>query len=152
GKPAAADLLTSLGAASVIGRLPEDPDAKPRPLGRAEWAAAVDCVGGKTLAHVLSTIRYGGAVAASGLTGGSSLPTTVLPFILRGVALLGVDSVQLPIDKRRALWARLAGDLRPRHLSSIAHEVPIRDIAPVLDRVRSGTYTGRAVVRVDGGF
>ncbi|TJZ80245.1 oxidoreductase [Rhodococcus oryzae] len=152
GKPTAADLLTSLGAASVIGRLPEDPDAKPRPLGKAEWAAAVDCVGGKTLAHVLSTVRYGGVVAASGLTGGSALPTTVLPFILRGVSLLGIDSVQLPIDRRRALWSRLASDLRPRHLTSIANEVPIKDVALVLDRVRAGTYTGRAVVRVDGGF
>ena len=94
GKTEAADRLRALGAAEVIGRLPEDPDAKPRPLGRTKWAGAVDCVGGATLADVLSTISYGGAVAASGLTGGPALNTTVMPVILRGVALLGIDSVQ----------------------------------------------------------
>ena len=101
--------LKALGAAEVIGRLPEDPDAKPRPLGKTRWAGAVDCVGGATLADVLSTLKYGGAVAASGLTGGAGLNTTVMPFILRGVALLGIDSVQLPIGPRRALWERLGG-------------------------------------------
>ena len=105
GKPEAAGHLKALGAAEVIGRLPEDPDAKPRPLGKTRWAGAVDCVGGATLADVLSTLKYGGAVAASGLTGGAGLNTTVMPFILRGVALLGIDSVQLPIDPRRALGA-----------------------------------------------
>ena len=97
GKPDAADRLKALGAAQVIGRLPEDPEAKPRPLGKTRWAGAVDCVGGATLADVLSTVQYGGAVAASGLTGGASLQTTVMPFILRSVALLGIDSVQMPI-------------------------------------------------------
>ncbi|MCB0947037.1 MAG: acryloyl-CoA reductase, partial [Mycobacterium sp.] len=106
GKPEAAGHLKALGAAEVIGRLPEDPDAKPRPLGKTRWAGAVDCVGGATLADVLSTLKYGGAVAASGLTGGAGLNTTVMPFILRGVALLGIDSVQLPIGPRRALWER----------------------------------------------
>lgn len=152
GKESAHELLTSLGAASVIGRLPEDPDAKPRPLGKATWAAAVDCVGGKTLAHVLSTVKYGGAVAASGLTGGAALPTTVLPFILRGVALLGIDSVQLPIEKRRALWARLESDLRPQHLDALISDVAARDVTTVLDQVRAGGYSGRAVVAVEGGF
>lgn len=90
----------------MIGRLPEDADAKPRPLGKTRWAGAVDCVGGATLADVLSTVRYGGAAAASGLTGGTGLQTTVLPFILRGVALLGIDSVQMPIGPRRALCGK----------------------------------------------
>ncbi|MFC9789394.1 oxidoreductase [Rhodococcus sp. NPDC127528] len=152
GKPGAAELLTSLGAAAVIGRVPEDPDAKPRPLGKAQWAAAVDCVGGATLAHVLSTVKYGGAVAASGLTGGAALSTTVMPFILRGVALLGIDSVQLPIDERRALWGRITGDLRPRHLEAVTREVPIREVRTTLDELRAGRHTGRAVVRVAGGF
>lgn len=152
GKPEAADLLKSLGAASVIGRLPEDPDAPIKPMGRETWAGAVDCVGGKTLASVLSTVKYGGAVAASGLTGGPNLPTTVLPFILRGVALLGMDSVQVDIDKRRALWRRLGTDLRPSHLNALAHEVPVRDVVSVIDQIRAGRYTGRAVVRVAGGF
>src|SRR6201993_3821799 len=90
GKAEAADRLKALGAAGGIGRLPADPEAKPRPLAKARWAGAVDCVGGATLADVLSTVDYGGAVAASGLTGGAALPTTVMPFILRGVGLVGV--------------------------------------------------------------
>lgn len=136
----------------MIGRLPEDPDAKPRPLGKARWAGAVDCVGGATLADVLSTLAYGGAVAASGLTGGPGLNTTVMPFILRGAALLGIDSVQLPIGPRRELWARLAADLKPQHLADLTHDVDVKDVVEVIDEVRAGRYSGRAVVRVAGGF
>jgi acrylyl-CoA reductase (NADPH) len=152
GKPDAAERLTALGAAEVIGRLPADPDAKPRPLGKTRWAGAVDCVGGATLADVLSTVKYGGAVAASGLTGGAALKTTVMPFILRGVALLGIDSVQMPIGPRRALWEQLGSSSRPRHLSDFSHDVDVRDVVGVLDEVRAGKYSGRAVVRVAGGF
>ncbi|MGE2712814.1 acryloyl-CoA reductase [Mycolicibacterium litorale] len=152
GKPEQADLLRALGAAEVIGRLPEDPDAKPRPLGKARWAGAVDCVGGATLADVLSTLAYGGAVAASGLTGGPGLNTTVMPFILRGAALLGIDSVQLPIGPRRELWAELGGDLKPKHLADLTHDVDVKDVVEVIDEVRAGRYSGRAVVRVAGGF
>ncbi|OBK74334.1 oxidoreductase [Mycobacterium sp. 1274761.0] len=152
GKPEAADRLKALGAAEVIGRLPEDPDAKPRPLGKTRWAGAVDCVGGKTLADVLSTLRYGSAVAASGLTGGPGLNTTVMPFILRGVSLLGMDSVQMPIGRRRELWDKLGTSLRPQHLSDITNEVDIADVVGVLDEIREGRYSGRAVVRVAGGF
>jgi putative YhdH/YhfP family quinone oxidoreductase len=152
GKAEAADHLKALGAAEVIGRLPDDPDAKPRPLGKTRWAGAVDCVGGATLADVISTLKYGGAVAASGLTGGPGLATTVMPFILRGVSLLGIDSVQLPIAPRRALWERLGGDLKPRHLDDVTHEVDVRDVVAVIDQVRAGKYSGRAVVRVAGGF
>lgn len=152
GKPEAADHLRQLGAAEVIGRLPEDPDAKPRPLGRTKWAGAVDCVGGATLADVLTTISYGGAVAASGLTGGPALNTTVMPFILRGVALLGIDSVQLPIKPRRELWSRLEDALRPRHLAEVTRLVDVKDVMTVIDQVRAGRYSGRAVVRVADGF
>jgi acrylyl-CoA reductase (NADPH) len=148
GKADATERLTALGAAEVIGRLPEDPDAKPRPLGKTRWAGAVDCVGGATLADVLSTIKYGGAVAASGLTGGAALKTTVMPFILRGVALLGIDSVQMPIGPRRALWEKLGSSLKPQHLSDISHDVDVKDVVDVLDKVRAGKYSGRAVVRV----
>ena len=148
GKPQAAELLTRLGAAEVIGRLPADPEAKPRPLAKARWAGAVDCVGGATLADVLSTLDYAGAVAASGLTGGAALHTTVMPFILRGVALLGIDSVQLPIGARRALWERLGGPLKPPHLEHLIHEVDLADVLAVVDQVRAGAFTGRAVVRV----
>lgn len=152
GKADHADQLRALGAAEVIGRLPADPDAKPRPLGRTRWAAAVDCVGGATLADVLSTLEYGGAVAASGLTGGAALNTTVMPFILRGVSLLGIDSVQLPIEPRRELWAQLGGSFKPRHLDDVTHEVDVKDVVAVLDEVRAGRYSGRAVVKVAGGF
>jgi putative YhdH/YhfP family quinone oxidoreductase len=152
GKPDAAARLKALGATEVIGRLPEDPDAKPRPLGKTRWAGAIDCVGGATLADVLSTIRYGGAVAASGLTGGAGLQTTVMPFILRGVSLLGIDSVQMPIEPRRALWEQLGSSLRPQHLSDVLHDIDAKDVVGVLDEVRAGKYSGRAVVRVAGGF
>lgn len=128
GKADQADHLRALGATEVIGRLPADPEAKPRPLGKTRWAAAVDCVGGATLADVLSTLQYGGAVAASGLTGGAGLNTTVMPFILRGVSLLGIDSVQLAIGPRRALWAELGGALKPRHLDDVTHEVAVKDV------------------------
>jgi putative YhdH/YhfP family quinone oxidoreductase len=152
GKSDATDHLKALGATEVIGRLPADPDAKPRPLGKARWAGAIDCVGGNTLADVLSTVTYGGAVAASGLTGGVALPTTVMPFILRGVALLGIDSVLLPIGPRQRLWDQLAGPLRPRHLSDLSHDVDVKDVLTVIDQVRAGAYSGRAVVRVADGF
>ncbi|OBG43271.1 quinone oxidoreductase [Mycolicibacterium fortuitum] len=152
GKADQADHLRALGASEVIGRLPADPEAKPRPLGRSRWAAAVDCVGGAALADVLSTLEYGGAVAASGLTGGVALNTTVMPFILRGVSLLGIDSVMLRIEPRRELWAHLGGALKPRHLEAVTHEVDVKDVVGVLDEVRAGRYSGRAVVKVAGGF
>jgi acrylyl-CoA reductase (NADPH) len=154
-KDKAAELLKALGAAEVIGRLPADPDAKPRPLAKARWAGAVDCVGGATLADVLSTVDYGGAVAASGLTGGAALHTTVMPFILRGIALLGMDSVQMPIARGRKLWVLLEDSLRPRHLKSVISDLDIgdvKDVVGVIDQLRAGTFSGRAVVRVAGGF
>jgi acrylyl-CoA reductase (NADPH) len=152
GKAEAAAHLKALGAAEVIGRLPADPDAKPRPLAKTRWAGAVDCVGGATLADVISAIEYGGAVAASGLTGGAALNTTVMPFILRGVALLGIDSVLMPIGPRRELWKLLGSSLAPKHLADIAHDVDVKDVVEVIDSVRAGKYSGRAVVRVAGGF
>ena len=152
GKDKAAELLKELGAREVIGRLPADPEAKPRPLNKARWAGAVDCVGGATLADVLSAVDYGGAVAASGLTGGAGLKTTVMPFILRGVALLGMDSVLLPIEPRRKLWALLGESLRPRHLAAVTSDVDVKDVISVIDQVRDGKFSGRAVVRVAGGF
>ncbi|MGD1109433.1 MAG: acryloyl-CoA reductase [Mycobacterium sp.] len=152
GKDKAAALLKELGATEVIGRLPADPDAKPRPLAKARWAGAVDCVGGATLADVLSTLDYGGAVAASGLTGGAALHTTVMPFILRGVSLLGMDSVLMRIGPRRKLWELLGDSLRPRHLDAVTSDVDVKDVVEVIDQVRDGKFSGRAVVRVAGGF
>ncbi|RDH11228.1 acryloyl-CoA reductase [Tsukamurella pulmonis] len=152
GKPAAADRLRELGAAEVIGRLPLDPDVKPRPLGKSRWAAAVDCVGGKALADVISTLQYGGTVAASGLTGGAGLQTTVLPFILRGVTLAGIDSVLMPIAQRRALWQRIESGLRPQRLDLVANDIGIDGIGAVVDALRAGEYTGRAVVDLHRGW
>lgn len=152
GKAAAHERLKDLGATNVIGRLPLDPDAKPRPLGKAQWAAGIDCVGGKGLADLLSTTKYGGVVAASGLTGGISLSTTVMPFILRGVGLLGIDSVQMPIVKRRDLWRRIEKELKPRRLDLITTDIGVDDIPNVVDALRNGSFTGRAVVDMATGW
>lgn len=152
GKSEATKLLTALGAAEVIGRLPEDPEAPIRSLGKSTWTGAVDSVGGRSLAHILSTMDYHGLVAASGLTGGTALPTTVLPFILRGVTLRGIDSVQLGIAPRRALWERIGSDLRPARLDRVTQEHDVRDIRGVLESITGGTHTGRTVIRIKGGF
>jgi acrylyl-CoA reductase (NADPH) len=147
GKADAVPFLETLGASSVIAR-DELTASDGRPLESMVWAAAVDCVGGQTLANVLSRIRYGGAVAASGLTGGNSLPTTVLPFILRGIALLGVDSVGTPIERRREVWELLGGPLKPPGLDTIARDVTLDTLEPALDAILQGVLTGRTVVDV----
>ena len=140
------EFLKSLGAAEVISR--EDAIGDPdRPLGKTRWAGAVDCVGGDVLGGVLRTLRYGAAVAACGNTGGVKLPATVLPFILRGVSLLGIDSVQTPIEARRETWRRLADDLRPQHLDD-ANEISLDEVAPTLDAILKGELQGRTVVRI----
>lgn len=152
GKTDADDLLAELGANAVIGRLPEDPEAERRPLTSARWAGAVDSVGGASLAYILSAIGYGGAVAASGVTGGPGVPTTVMPFILRAVSLLGIDSVNLPIEHRRELWAQLGGDLRPRHLTALTTVAPITDAEQVLRSIQDGSHRGRTIFAVAGEF
>src|SRR2546423_1160545 len=118
-----------------------------RPLEKGRWAAAVDPVGGATLAYVLRTLRHDGAVAASGNTGGRDLHTTVFPFILRGVALLGIDSVQLPMDRRRPVWERMASDLRPRGLDDmVAGEIDLHGLPAALDEILRGAVRGRVLV------
>jgi acrylyl-CoA reductase (NADPH) len=149
GKGEAEAYLQALGAKEVVGR--DELTDTPKPLLRPAWAAAVDCVGGETLAGVLARLDYGGAVAASGNTGGMSLPTTVLPFILRGVSLLGIDSVQTPIERRRQVWRRLGGDLKPAHLDRAGTEVALDDVGSALDEIAGGGVTGRYVVRVGRG-
>jgi len=151
GKADAHDLLRDLGASEVIDRVP-GPEDKVRPLGKAHWAAVVDCVGGKTLAYALSTLKYAGVAAISGLTGSPDLPTTVLPFILRGVTLAGIDSVTLPIGPRRELWAQLESELRPRHLARITRDVSVLQVADVLGSIIAGGVTGRTRVVVHDGF
>jgi acrylyl-CoA reductase (NADPH) len=150
GKTKEHDWLERLGAARVVGR--DDIDgAGERVLGPEQWAGAVDCVGGTTLARVLRSLRYDAAVAASGLTGGAALETTVYPFITRQVALLGVDSVRTPIQRRRAIWSRLAGDLRPAHLDDIvAAEVPLEGLDVALADILEAKVRGRVLVRPAG--
>ena len=109
----------------------------------------VDCVGGEVLAGAIRGLKYGGAVAACGNTGGVKLPMTVLPFILRGVSLLGVDSVQTPIEERTETWKRLASDLRPPHLDdAIAHETDLDGLEDALTRILAGEISGRTIVRL----
>jgi len=146
GKDAA--FLKGLGASEVISREEAAGDAS-RPMEKTRWAGAVDCVGGATLAGVVRSLRYGAAVAACGNTGGIKLEATVLPFILRGVSLLGVDSVQTPIEERRETWRRLADDLRPPHLEdAIAREVGLDELEGALDAILRGELQGRTIVRV----
>ncbi|MDG4664496.1 MDR family oxidoreductase [Mycobacterium sp. 236(2023)] len=151
GKTDAHDLLRDLGAAEVIARVP-GPDEKVRPLGKAHWAAVVDCVGGKTLAYALSTLKYDGVAAISGLAGSTDLPTTVMPFILRGVTLAGIDSVLLPIDKRRKIWAQIETELMPQHLARVTRDVSVREVADVLGTIIGGGVIGRTRVAVHDGF
>ncbi len=145
GKASATDFLLGLGASRVIDRAELSAD-DPRPLQTTTYAAAVDCVGGNTLANVLKRLNYGSAVAASGLTGGTTIPTTVMPFILRGVALLGIDSVQTPMDVRRGVWGRIASDLKPAGLESIGHSIGLNDLDRVLTAILAGEVSGRYVV------
>jgi acrylyl-CoA reductase (NADPH) len=140
--------LRRMGAANVIGRDDLD-EAGGRVLGPEHWAGAVDCVGGETLARVLQSLRYGAAVAASGLTGGTTVQTTVFSFITRGVALLGVDSVRTPTERRRHIWGRLATDLLPPHLDDlIAGEVPLDGVSDALSDILAARVRGRLLVRV----
>lgn len=147
GKASAADFLTGLGASSIIDRNELSEESR-RPLERTVWAGAVDCVGGVTLANVLKKVHYGGSVAASGLTGGPGLSTTVMPFILRGVNLLGIDSVMLPMERRREVWQRLASDLKPSRLDDIGSDVTLDGLEAVLAGILAGEAKGRTVVRL----
>lgn len=147
GKASSRDWLSALGAHQVVDRA--ETSAAAKPLQRERWSAAVDCVGGDTLGYVLSTLRYGGAVAASGNTGGAALSTTVFPFILRGVALLGIDSVQCPPVLRQQVWNRIATDLRPRALDTIATNiVELGGITDALNGILGGEAVGRTLVRI----
>jgi acrylyl-CoA reductase (NADPH) len=146
GKPDEADRLRSLGAVGIVTR--DEVTAEGKPLESERWAGAVDSVGAATLPYVLRTLRSGAAVAASGNASGPKLDTTVFPFILRGVALLGMDSAQMAIDRRRALWARLATDLRPRSVGENVTEVTLDTLDDALDGILAGAARGRWVVRI----
>lgn len=146
GKPDEHAALTALGAAGFLSRA--EVAAEGRPLETERWAGAIDSVGAAALPYILRTLRRGGAVAACGNASGSALATTVFPFILRGVAILGIDSAYLPIARRRRIWERLATDLRPRNLGDRISEVTLDTLEPALDAIRSGEARGRWVVRI----
>ena len=122
--------------------------APAKPLGRERWAGGVDSVGSTTLANLLSMTKYGGAIAACGLAGGMDLPTSVAPFILRGVCLLGIDSVMCPIEPRKAAWARLARDLDRAKLSEITHEISLDQVIGMGAEILNGGVRGRIVVKI----
>jgi acrylyl-CoA reductase (NADPH) len=148
GRPEEAAYLSSLGATTIIDRA--ELSEKGRPLDKERWAGAVDCVGSTTLANVLAKTRYGGAVAACGLAQGADLPSTVMPFILRGVALLGVDSVQAPMAKRKRAWERLATDLDFAKLESMTRHVTLDEVPQAAANIVAGKVRGRIVVDIGG--
>ena len=146
GRPAEADYLKSLGAREIIER--KELTGASKPLGPERWAGGIDTVGSTTLANVLSMTRYGGAIAACGLAGGMDLPATVAPFILRGVSLIGIDSVMCPLERRREAWKRLASDIDAGKLAMMTSEI---DLAGVMDagrRIVEGAVRGRIVVKI----
>ena len=147
GKAAEADYLKHLGAETIIDR--NELAAGGKPLQKERWAAVVDSVGSHTLANACAQTRYHGAVAACGLAQGMDLPASVAPFILRGIALLGIDSVMAPKARRLAAWARLAADLDPALLETIATEIPLAEVIDSAQRLMEGTVRGRFVVNVN---
>ncbi|MDQ0881804.1 acryloyl-CoA reductase [Peribacillus sp. V2I11] len=148
GKESEHGYLKEIGATTIVSR--EDVyDGKLRALGKQKWSGAVDPVGGEPLASVLSQIKYGGAVAVSGLTAGTSLPATVFPFILRGVNLLGIDSVNCPMDTRLKVWHRLATDFKPEHLEQLVQqEITLEELPDVLPTLIKGEARGRTIVKL----
>jgi acrylyl-CoA reductase (NADPH) len=146
GKASEADYLKRLGAHQIIDRA--ELSAPGKPLQKERWAAVVDAVGSQTLGNALAQTRYGGVVAACGLAQGSDLPATVLPFILRGVTLAGIDSVMAPISRRREAWARLARDIDPATLEAMIEEVPLEGAVDKAGALMRGEVRGRIVVRL----
>ena len=146
GKPDEAARLLTIGATGILSR--DQVTAEGKPLESERWAGAVDAVGAATLPYVLRTLRTGASVAACGNAGGAKFETTVFPFILRGTALLGMDSVNMPIARRRDLWDRLATDLRPRDLGVHCTEVTLDTLDEALDAIVAGAARGRWVVRI----
>ncbi len=147
GKASEADYLSALGAAEVIDRATLSAPGKP--LQRERWAAVVDAVGSHTLVNALAQTRYGGVVAACGLAQGADLPATVMPFILRGVTLAGVDSVMAPLARREEAWHRLASDLDVALLERMTEEITLADAPARAQDLIAGRVRGRLVVRID---
>ncbi len=141
--------LQELGARNILSREEVSAESS-RPLEKELWAGSVDSVGGTTLAYLIRTTKYGGSIAACGLTGGSTITTTAFPFILRGVNLLGIDSVYCPMELRRELWQRIASDLKPSTLASMSREVTLDELPQVTASLLKGAVRGRTLVRLAG--
>jgi len=146
GRMSEAGYLRNLGASEVIDRNELAGPAKP--LGRERWAGGIDSVGSSTLANLLSMTKYRGAIAACGLAGGMDLPSSVAPFLLRGVCLLGIDSVMCPIELRKVAWKRLASDLDSAKLAEITHEIGLGEVMEAGSRILAGQVRGRIVVKI----
>ena len=146
GRSSEADYLKRLGAADIIER--KELAGTPRALGKERWAGAIDAVGSTTLANVLSMTRYGGVVTACGLAGGMDLPTSVAPFILRGVSLVGIDSVMCPLAPRQEAWRRLETDLDRGKIESMTSEIGLADVIDAAPRILAGEVRGRIVVKI----
>jgi acrylyl-CoA reductase (NADPH) len=146
GRVAEAAYLKGLGAAEVIDR--QELSGPAKPLARERWAGGIDSVGSTTLANLLSMTKYGGAIAACGLAAGMDLPASVAPFILRGVCLLGIDSVMCPINHRNAAWGRLTRDLDRQKLVEITQEIGMDEVIAAGARVLAGAVRGRIVVKI----
>lgn len=148
GKESEHGYLKAIGASTIVSR-ENVYDGKLRALGKQKWSGAVDPVGGEPLASVLSQIKYGGAVAVSGLTAGTSLPATVFPFILRGVNLLGIDSVNCPMDTRLKVWHRLSTDFKLEDLEQLVQqEITLKELPDVLPTLLKGEARGRTIVKL----
>ena len=146
GRQVEAPYLKSLGAAEVIDR--NELSAPAKPLAKERWAGGVDSVGSTTLANLLSMTRYGGAISACGLAASMDLPTSVAPFILRGVCLLGIDSVMCPLEPRKVAWERLGRDLDRSKLSEITHEISLGQVLEWGPKILAGEVRGRIVVKI----
>ncbi|MBN9599026.1 MAG: oxidoreductase [Afipia sp.] len=146
GRTSEAGYLRDLGAAEVIDR--NEFSAAAKPLAKERWAGGVDSVGSTTLANLLSMTKYHGAIAACGLAGGMDLPSSVAPFILRGVCLLGIDSVMCPIARRKVAWERLAKDLDRAKLAEITHEISLDEVMETAPKILAGQIRGRLVVKI----
>jgi acrylyl-CoA reductase (NADPH) len=147
GRPEESDYLRSLGASAIVAR--EELTGPVRPLGKTRWAGGVDAVGSTTLANVLSMTKDNGCIAACGLAGGMDLPASVAPFILRGVTLAGVNSVNVPIARRMVAWQRLASDLEPGKLEAMTTVVGLDEVVGVAHDIVEGRVRGRVVVDVN---
>jgi acrylyl-CoA reductase (NADPH) len=147
GKDGERAYLTALGAKEILSR--HTLEMGTRPLEKATWEGAVDAAGGDILAWLTRTMNYGASIASTGLTAGVELKTTVIPFLLRGINLLGIDSVQCPMDLRREIWRRLATEMKPANLKSIVREIELGELQQAFETLKAGNARGRFVVKLE---